>query len=204
MIKFLDSIIQTIKENNWLLLTMATNPLFLRKSVENQDLMYRIIGEHTVRLYKMEQIQSTLLRIWNYCKSELEGTYYKDHLKQWEGTDVQTEYKEDTCFKDIIGCWDNHPLPEIDELDKIFYETTADFDNKMSEGLFKFFPGIDVFKKYGDNMEKTNLSEMQMKSALDTGHKLSVFDEFNKNTARIKEIAENKGNLGEIMKILDQ
>lgn len=204
MITFLETLIKDVKYDLWLIQTMVSNRIF-SSSIEEKTLTtyYELIGMNYVLLKDIEGRISKLEKIKSYCKSEIAGTYYNDHLKEFEGSDCETKYTPDMPYEDIKSCWDTYPQLELEEAVSIFIEFHGDKESIMAKGLFKFFPNVPVFSVKNGIAQPTDLTNIQMSDMMKTGSKLALFEEYNIRINKIYEIAENKGNLAQILELIN-
>ncbi len=204
MIKFLTKLTKDLKEDLWLMESMTFSDIF--NKLEEEDRAWRIykLGEFYLILRHVEHAKNSIERIQKYCSSEINGTFYDDFEKQWEGTDVEPNYTSETPYNYILGVWDNLPFPEMkkeifDYIDKHYGLSTA-----MMGGFTKFFPEAGPYKQNAEGeMEKVSMLDYQIDDNLKAGSMLADIEEYNERLAKIKEIATNKGNLGEILKLIN-
>lgn len=191
----------------WTVRNFAMNPLHELKEIGmDYNTLLISVGEACVMCEKLENSIRSIEAIEKYCVSEIKGTFYEDFEKQWEkyaDSDIKPEYTPDTVYKYILGIWDSYPKPEIDDTVKAFVEVSAEFNTEMMGGIVKFFPEAGLFKQNKDGeMEKSSLLEHQIDENLKAGSTLAAIEDYNERLAKIKAIATNKGNLGEILKLI--
>lgn len=203
MEKFLTKILKGFQESLWLMETMQFNPLSKRRSYEDQRTAFSFIGERYVLSRRIEITLSNIKRIKEYCISEINDTFYNDHLKEWEGSDLETTYTKDKPYNYILGCWDNYPDLELPESVKEFIELDAGIDATLNKGLQKFFPEIKPHKINTEGeMKPVSFVECDMGDQLKAGSEIAAVDEFNERIKQIKNITEQKGDFERILALI--
>lgn len=207
MINVLKKLSEDAKVHLWTIEAMAMNPLHELKEIglEHQT-NFTAVGEAYIIHKKLESSIKKIKNIQKYCLSEINGTFYNDFKKQYEGDEeVHSEYTTDTVYQYILGEWSWHPALEIDHTIIAFVEVRADFSTRMTEGIMKFFPTSGPFKQTtAGEMEKVSLLDSQIDNNLKAGSLLADIQDYNERIAKIKEIATNKGNLGEILNLISR
>ena len=203
MIKFITKLAKDAKEHLWLLESMAFSDVFNR--LEETDQAYRIyiLGETYLMLRHIEHSKSSLERIEKYCLSEINGTFYDDYEKQWEGTDIEPEYTAETPYKYILGIWEHLPNPDLGSDISEFIEKNCSIGTALTQGITKFFPTAGPYKQNSEGeIEKVSMLECQISDNMKAGSMLAALEDYNERLAKIREIAKNKGTLGEILKLI--
>lgn len=205
MIKFLNKLAKDLKEDLWLMESMTFSERF--EKLEDTDQMWRIykLGGTYIMMRQVEHAISSVEQIQKYCLSEINGTFYDDFEKQWEGTDAESKYTADTPYQYILGIWDNLPFPEMNKDISDFIERHCNLSTVMLGGLEKFFPGIAPHKINSEGeMEKVSVLDCQIDDNLKAGSMLAAVEDYNERLAKIREIAKNKGNIGEILNLISR
>lgn len=203
MIKFLTKLTKDIKEDLWLMESMTFSDIFNKLAEEDQAWRVYKLGETYLMMRHVEHAMNSIERIEKYCLSEINGTFYDDFEKQWEGTDVEPNYTSETPYKYILGVWDNLPFPEMKKDISDYIQRHCDFSTAMMGGLTKFFPEAGPYKQNSEGeMEKVSILDCQIDDNLKAGAMLADVEEYNERLAKIQEIAEKKGSLGEILDLL--
>ncbi len=205
MINILKQLSKDAKVHLWTLKAFAMNPISeLKEMGMEHNTILTSVGEAYIMYEKLLSNIKKIERIQKYCLSEINGTFYNDFEKQWEDCDdCKPEYTPETVYKYILGEWDNHPSPEIDYTVIAFVEVKAEFSTAMMGGFTKFFPEAGPYKQNSEGeMEKVSMLDFQVNDNLKAGSMLANIEEYNERIAKIKEIAKNKGNLGEILDLI--
>lgn len=205
MIKLLNQIIKTLSFETEFIQLSLMNPDLLKKKGEDAEMLYfMILGEKQFMLYKSHKRLNAINSIREHSISELRGTYYEDYEKRWAGTDMERPYTQHMVYGSILSNWDFKPSlliePEvIDIIDK-----HADLDSKLTEGLMKFAPGAGpyVFSEDGE-AHKQSLFDVQLNNAIKAGSAMTSIEEYNVRIEQIKILAENQGNLAEIIRLTE-
>jgi len=205
MIKFLTKLTKDLKEDLWLMESMTFSEHF--DDFEETDRMWRIytLGGTYLMLRQVENAKSSIERIHKYCLSEINGTFYDDLLKQWEGSDMEQAYNAEMPYEYILGIWDNLPFPEMNLDISDFIEKHCNIGNALMGGLEQFFPTIVPHKQNSEGeLEPVSFLECQIDDNLKAGSMLAAVEEYNERLAKIREIATNRGNLGEILNLISR
>jgi len=199
----LNTISRELNQTLGLMEEMAMNERLVTKTPEYQTFRLYTIGEIYLMIRKLELIKCSITSIVDKCKAEINGTFYQQYLKQFEGTDCESEYTNDTIYRWILGNWDDYPIPHIGDDIKEAIGRYGAINSQLVEGLFHFFPGLKPLKadQFGV-MKETNLTEIQIAETLKVGTIEISIDEFNERLQKVKEIAESKGNIGTIIQLL--
>lgn len=177
---------------------------FTEKDETDRAFHFYIIGEHYVLRQRVKKTLRDIESIQAYCLAEINGTFYSDYLKEYENTDMETKYTNNTVYEYISGCWEMLPEPSLPESIKDFIHVNASLGSKLTEGLVKFFPTAGPYKENSEGeMEKVSVFDCQVSDNLAAGAMLANVEAFNARIEKIKEIAENKGNLGEILRLIN-
>jgi hypothetical protein len=116
---------------------------------------------------------------------------------------MERGYTNDLPYEYILGIWDNLPFPEMNKDISDFIERHCNLSTVMLGGLEQFFPGIAPHKINSEGeMEKVSVLDCQIDDNLKAGSMLAAVEDYNERLAKIREIAKNKGSLGEILKLI--
>ena len=208
MINLLKKLSGDAKVHLWTIKAFAMNPLHERTQfgMDNQTI-FTSVGEAYIMYEKLISNIKKIKNIQKYCLSEINGTFYNDFEKKWEKyDDCEPEYTpNDTVYQYILGVWDNHPSPEIDHTVIAFVEVKAEFNTAMMGGFTKFFPEAGPYKQNAEGeMEKVSMLDFQVNDNLKAGSMLANIEEYNERVSKIREIAKNRGNLGEILDLISK
>jgi hypothetical protein len=178
------------------------NPILELK--DNYELLLRSVGEAYIICQKLKSHIDKIEKIKGYCLSEINGTFYADYEKQWENDpEIQPNYNSETPYEYILNQWGNHPTPEIDLSIVAFVEVSAEFGIKFSASLMNFWPEAGPYKQNAKGeMEKVTMLDCQIDENTKAGSLLADIEYYNERLAKIKDIATNKGSLGEILKLI--
>ena len=208
MIKFLTKLAKDLKEDLWLMESMTFSNRFEELENEKQTWQVYKLGETYLMMRHVEHAISSIERIQKYCLSEINGTFYDDYYKEWEGTDCESKYTATSPYEYIFGIWDNLPTPEMNKDISDFIEKHCDLGNVMMGGLAKFFPGIVPHKQNSEGeMEPVSILDCQIDDNLKAGSMLADLEDYNERLLEIRKIAfckGNEGNLGDILNLISR
>lgn len=203
MIEFLNSLATSLKQDLWLIETMFFNPLFEKHSYKSKELRYSVFGKKVLMQRKLDNLIHKMENIRSYCQSAINGTFYEDHLKQWEGTDAEGDYTENTPYNYILMAWEMYPTPILGTDIKEWIEENAQLSTAMNQTIEKFCPEAGPYKQNEKGeMEKVSVLDCQIDDNLNAGATLVNVDVANKRIELIKQIAEQKGSLEEILNLV--
>ncbi|HZK94373.1 MAG TPA: hypothetical protein VFC67_09215 [Prolixibacteraceae bacterium] len=203
MINLLKTISKDVNAHLWMIEAMGLNPIASQVPQSHQDSMAKDISRTYLMKRRLEYAISNLESIRKYCLSEINGTFYDDFEKRWEGTDIEPKYTIDTPYEYILGIWDNHPSPEIDIITKAFIECMGSLNTKVLFKMLEICPEAGPYKQNKDGeMVKSNMSDCQIDDSLKAGSMLAAIEEYNERLIKIQEIAKNRGNLGQILTLI--
>ena len=205
MKKLLETIEKKIKEDLYIFdSAFMGDDLRERMGVSKSAEMIYHIGLIHIYKRRTQQRVSKIEEIRKYCISELKGSFHEDYLKKWDNSDLATKYHPNLVFEYILGCWSNFPTPEIDIEVACFVSDHYELESKLTEGLMKFAPEAGPYNidEEGE-AHKLNLSDVQINNSLKDGSMQANIEEYNFRIDKIKILAENKGNLAEIIRLTE-
>lgn len=202
MIKFIDKLREDAQAHLFLLESFATPPEGYKDSTEKRNMRMSALGEGYLCYKTLDKIHTSLNNIKKYALSEINGTYYNDHLKEYEGTDLETEYTSDSVYQSIEGVFSWKPGIEISFDVKLIIELKGEMDSALSVIFNKSFPEVPVYQQQGEELKQVNIAEIQASDAMNAGKTIVNIDIYNERAKRIWELTKTKGNLGEIIKLI--
>jgi hypothetical protein len=204
MIDLLKTISKDVNAHLWMCESMGLNPLHLLRAPEHEHALLEDIGRTYLMKRHLEESIESLERIRKYCLSEINGTFYNDFEKQWEGNaEIEPKYTVDTPYEYILATWENYPNPEIGIELIAFVECSVSMSIGLTKCLIDFFPEAGPYRENNEGkMEKVSLSDIQIDDNLKAGSMLSDIEEYNERLAKIKQIAIDRGNLGNIITLI--
>lgn len=200
MINLLKKVTKEVNKHLWMIEMFWFN----KANIEMEDTHEEIILKSLARTYLMkreaEEATKCIERIKKYCLSEINGTFYNDFEKKYEGSDIEPNYNQDTPYQYILGALEKEPSPEIGFETKIFFEQYPSIGTKLLGGLVNFIPEAGPYKQNEvGEMVKVSVTECEMDDNLKAGSMLSAIEEYNLRISKIKAIAKNHGNIGAIL-----
>lgn len=201
--EILKAINRELKPTLYLLENMAMNDQFVALSPEKQDNRFQMIGETHLMMRKIRIIEKAVESMRKACLSEINGTYYEDCVKPYEDDESEYDSEINNVYTNILMYWDFYPNPHIGDDIADMVDRYSEVSNALTSGLMSHFPGIKPYAQNADGeLEETTLTDVQISSSLKAGALLSGINVFNSRMQEIKEIAEQKGNLGTILELL--
>ncbi len=204
MIKLLKAILQDVNVHLAMIEVLEFNPLHMNKPIYQQYDMLKNIGHTYIMKRRLEISISKLQSVSKYCLSELNGTFYEDHEKQYEDLHEEDyKYTSDEPYNRILSIWDTHPSPDIDINVKAFVDCYPTISTGLDKLFSSFCQEAGAYRKNKDGeIEKVTIFDTQVAENLRSGFMLSAIEEYNDRIGLIHQIATERGSLSEILLLI--
>lgn len=166
-----------------------------------------MLAEFYMMWREVKQLIHILNLIYNRAVSELNGTYYEDHEKQWDGVDgIKYNPEKDNLFQYILNCFDNDNFKMSDDL-KNYIELSVELNLTLQKGMFKFIPEMEkaliTVDTAGNAQPSTKEAMHQQTLKEDYETQCKLLEGYNSTIEKLKHLAETKGNIAEIIRLVE-
>lgn len=183
--------------------TIYEDPLRFKDKNVDPDTMLTHFSLMSLAYFQITDLVSYIQKMRQMCLDEIDGTYFEKHEKDIFDLEEQPNPDDYTIYSSILlnikeGTYN------ITKPIEVVVEKIDQKDLAMQRAFTKFFPTVSSYKEQDGEMIELENEELEA-GILSKAYSIQnyIFDNHSKQLEKIKNICESKGNVGEIIKIID-